>query len=100
MNQAVLRALPTESKQHHVHMGCDIMRLCPLMGTGHIALLPSDKALYPCKSAAIWDSFGHKGAFFLGVHHYTKSLLSVTRHLWDKNKIHSSRPELIWHSGK
>ena len=32
-----------------------------------------------CKSAAISDSFGHKGAFFLGVHHYTESLLSVMK---------------------
>ena len=26
-----------------------------------------------CKSAAIWDSSGHKGAFFLGELHYTES---------------------------
>ena len=34
------------------------------------------------KSAAIWDRFGHKGAFFLGELHYTESklgLLSVIR---------------------
>ena len=32
------------------------------MGTGHIAVLPSDEAPPPCKSPAIRDSFGHKGA--------------------------------------
>ena len=31
----------------------------------------------PYKSAAIQDSFGHKGAVFLGVRHCTESLLSV-----------------------
>ena len=40
-------------------------------------MLPSDEAPLPCKSAAIQDSFGHKGAFFLGTHHCTESLLSV-----------------------
>ena len=30
-----------------------------------------------CKSAAIWDSFGHKGAFFLGELHYTDSKLGL-----------------------
>ena len=53
------------------------MRLHPLKGTGHIAVLSSDEVPSPCKSAAIQVSFGHKGAFFLHVHHYTESLLSV-----------------------
>ena len=40
-------------------------------------MLPSDDARPPCKSAVIWDSFGHKGAVFFGVHHCTESLLSL-----------------------
>ena len=35
----------------------------------------------PCKSAAIQDSFGLKGAFFLGIHLKTESLLSVKMYL-------------------
>ena len=40
-------------------------------------MLPSDKALPPYKSVAIQDSFGYKGAFFLGIHHNTERLFSV-----------------------
>ena len=56
-NETMLRALPCWSKQNHL--------LCPLKEMSH------------CKSAATWDSFGHKGAFFLGELHYTESKLGL-----------------------
>ena len=62
-------------------------------------MLPSDEALPSCQSAAIWDSFGHKGTFFLSVHHYTESLLSVmtfTLHKLQIRKININRSKLQW----
>ena len=51
-----------------------------------------------CKSAAIRDSFGHKGAFFLGELQYTESklgLLSVINsHAKIGKKVHVNKSVL------
>ena len=53
--------LRAESKQNHV-------------------LHPLKEMTSHCKSAAIRDSFGHKGAFFLGKLHYTESLSVIRKY--------------------